>query len=178
MVFVDRSDRSNGLRDAFLAGMLSTLLGFSLAAGWDEYKYRRDITQRDDAVIEVLRQEVTENLELVRQNENMLADDVLFLEKSQTLVHPLALLKVGAWDLMRVSIPKRIVVDQSQLLKIEHMEQIADGINNLVRSRENFRISNPSASTLFPVISTYDKKLQEEIESFSKIAGEVKAELK
>jgi hypothetical protein len=184
IVFVDRS---TGARDRWrvpefvagaLSGLLCTLVGFGFTIWWDKYKYRREVEGRDNAVIEVLRQEVSENLELAKQNEDMLADDFDFLKKSQTLVPPLVLLKVGAWDLIRVSIPRKIASDQRELLRIERMEQDAEEINNLIRSRESFRIFDSSASTLFSVIAIYDKKLQEEIVPFSKVAAEVRAELK
>ena len=89
MSFTVLTDRSSESRrpwrgSEFVAGVLSTLLGFGLAVLWDQYKYRRDIDQRDVAVIEVLRQEVRGNLELAKQDQKTLSDELILLAKSST----------------------------------------------------------------------------------------------
>ncbi len=162
----------------FLAGVLSTLLGFGLAVCWDTIKYRREVEHRDNAIIEVMRQEVAENLELVKQDKNLLDQESDYFKTIRTLTPPLSLLKVGAWDLMRVSIPQKMIAEQSELFKIEHMTQAADEINDLIRSRESFRISNSAASNLIPDLKFYDAKLREDFESFAALASQVETELK
>jgi hypothetical protein len=121
-MFVDRSDRSErrgGISEFWtgaLSGLLCTLVGFGFTILWDNQKYSRDVDQRDAAVIGVLRQETSENLELTTKDQEIISDEFDSLKNSNTLIRPLVLLKVGAWDLIRVGIPKKLT-DQNQILK-------------------------------------------------------------
>ena len=170
-------DTSSHRWGEFLRAVLATLLGFGLAVGWDEYKYRRDIAQRDAAVVETLRQEVADNLERAAKDQKLLVEDLDNLKQGKSTVRPLSLLEGGAWEVMRVNIPRQISGDQGELAKIASMAQSASALNDLIRSRENYHTSNNASSTFLLTIEKYDEQLQEEILSFSALGEDVKKRL-
>lgn len=159
------------------SGVLATLLGFGLTVWWDNHKFSRDIEQRDTAIIEALRQETSTNLETATRNQRILAQEIAVIDQGKALVEPLGLFQVGAWDLMRVNIPRRTAGNERRLLKIGRMAQTAQELNDLIRSRENFRTFNAISSSFVTVMRIYDEQLQHKMISFSAISEEVRGEL-
>ena len=76
---------------------------------------------------------------------------------------------------MRVGIPKQLTTDQNELLNIERLAQTTEEINTLIRSRENFRMFNSSMSNFLPVMTEYDKQLEEKLALFTEMALAVEA---
>ena len=160
-----------------IAGVAATLIGFGLTMCWDNYKFRRDIQEREAVVLAVLQQEVTTNLELATRNQKALTEELDLLRQDRTLVQPLAVLHVGAWDLVRVNIPRKIASNQRQLVKIARMAQAAEDANESIRSRETYRTFNGASSNFLSVMRAYDEHLQKETASLLALIADVQTEL-
>lgn len=122
-------------------------------------------TERDEAVLVAIRDEVASNIAIVQQNQNALKQELEALTQDKTLVAPLLLLSTGSWELLKASIPERFFKGKGSLKLVTDAFALANAINQTVRSRENYRISNGAMSNFAGRMKLYDHDLAAKNES-------------
>jgi hypothetical protein len=115
--------------------------------------------EREEAVLVAVRDEITSNLAIIEQNQRALQLELGVLADGKTLVTPLLLLHTGSWELLKVSIPERFFKEKGTLNSITDAFAKAGAINETVRSRENYRISNGAMSNFSSHMKLYDDDL-------------------
>jgi hypothetical protein len=115
--------------------------------------------QRDEAVLIAIKDEITSNIAILEQNQNALKMELGVLGEGRSLVTPLLLLHTGSWELLKVSIPERFFRGKGTLNTTTDGFARAIAINETVRSRENYRISNGAMSNFSSHMKLYDDDL-------------------
>jgi len=142
----------------FLSGVIATIIGFLLTMFWDIFKYNRDAGNRDRAVLTAVKEEMISNLDILSSNQKMLQQELTVLPEKRSMVGPLCLLQEGIWDLVKINLPSRLTKDNTLLL-IRKLSLLTNEINEIIRSRENYRINNGAMSNYSDRIKLYDEIL-------------------
>ena len=162
----------------FISGVAATLVGFVLTMLWDIYKYRRDIAQRDESVVRVVRHDLEENRQLATENKSMLVQELEGIDKKKgLLVRPLLLMKTGFWDLLKANLPKPFVRNGELLEGIQSLSLLCAHINEEIRSRQNYKNASSAMMNYQEVIKIHDNILISDIDRLIKGLDDVVAVL-
>jgi hypothetical protein len=145
----------------FIADAGLVLLGFVLALLWDLLKSERERRQRDASTMIALREEVVASIATVEANGRLLDVELGLMETGAgRLLTPLDPIPRGVWELVRVSVPRDITRHRETLPLIRLAARLVDQINERIRSREAFRVSNHALSSLNTSLAQYDRNLE------------------
>ncbi|MEK7542638.1 MAG: hypothetical protein AAB524_02975 [Patescibacteria group bacterium] len=158
----------NTFNKEFLSGAGVAIFSFLLAAAWDEYKFRRDVRRKDEAVMFAVQEDLRSNLKIAEENKRMLEEELSVLKDHRTITPPLRLLGEGFWTLVRVNPPQKLVRLDS-IVKIHGIGNLTGSVNEMLRSRENYRIQNQAMDNFCKRLETYDRVLIEEITKLQSI---------
>lgn len=139
-----------------ISGIFATIIGFGLTMIWDIKKIHREDKQRNVAVLSAGKEECIANINILKGNRNLLEQELTILNDKKFIVMPLLLLQTGFWDLLKTNIPDILVNEPELLSKIRAITQATDGINELIRSREIYRLHNHAYSNYFDRTELYD----------------------
>jgi len=148
----------------FISGVGATLIGFLCTILWDVYKYRRDIDQRDRAIINYVKHDLEENRNLATENKSMLMNELEIIDQGKELVRPLLLMKTGFWDLLKANLPKKIINNSDLLENIQGLSLLGGHINEEIRSRQNYKNASSSMSNYNSTIKIHDELLVSDID--------------
>lgn len=144
----------------FVAGVIATLFGFVLTMVWDTVKYYRDRISKDNAVLFASRQEMEGNIEVLRENKKILEEELEIIQKEKKmLVVPLSPLNSFAWEVVAINLPKKLIKDVVLLKKVRDSAQSVVHINEIIRSRENYRTNSTGMSNYMDRIKSYNQLL-------------------
>lgn len=152
----------------FLSGVIATIIGFIFTIIWDIYKYRRDIGSRDNTILTAIGEELRSNYEISTLNKNILLEEIKVLDENKSVVTPLCFLQSGFWELVKVNLPSALAKGDS-LLKIRKMAQSTNEINEVIRSRENYRVHNGAMSNYSSRLKIYDQILLQHFNELNKL---------
>jgi hypothetical protein len=146
-----------------LIGAGLTLFGFLLAMAWDLVKVQRERNQRDESILRAARDEVDAVQATVTNNRNLIQTELGYLgEQPPThLVNPLDPLEGGFWDVVKLNPPRALVREPDTLARVRDVARRTDQINEMIRSREAFRVSNLAISNFDSRLRSYDELLQQ-----------------
>ena len=161
----------------FTAGVAATIVGFVLTMIWDGYKYRRDILSRENSTIKGLRHELHENHELAIENKDIIKNDLESLKNKKTLIRPLLILKSGFWDYLKFNIPKKLLDNTDLLDKLKNISLLAEHINEIIRSRQNYKDTSSAMLDFGETIKTKDLIIDSDLSRFNKYIDDVLSEL-
>ncbi len=146
-----------------------TLFGFLLAIGWDLLKTERGNRQREKSLFQAATAEVAAVSATVTNNQNLVRQelDLLSQQSPRHLVTPLDPVPGGFWDVVKLNPPRTFVRDPETLTKVRDVARRTDQINEIIRSRETFRVGNLVAisnlsnlSNAGEVLRIYDEHLE------------------
>ncbi len=146
----------------FMSGVIATIIGFVLTMSWDIYKFNRELKQREETVISAVKEELVSNLSILQYNQTILQKELEVIAEDKSVVAPLSLLQSGFWDLVKINLPRKLTKVDT-LAQIRKAAQLADQINEQIRSRENYRINNQAISNYHFRMKLYDQILLENI---------------
>ncbi len=143
----------------FVTGVFATLLGFALTISWDLIIRSRDKTKKDNAVLKILKQEVQNNIDMLRSNQTILSDEIESIKTKSYYVTPLMPLQESMWQIISLNMPKKIInnVEILELLRVS-LQDVRNVIE-VMNSRENYRISNTSMTNYNNRMKIYDETL-------------------
>src|SRR5262245_19112627 len=130
----------------FISGVGATLLGSATTMLWDQYKYRRDASDRDRALVRALHHEFNENSSLIEQNGKILSEELKITDSRSHIITPLTLLKSGFWDLIKSNLSAGLIRHETLLAVARDVALLTDSINETIRSRQNFKDTSGAMS--------------------------------
>jgi hypothetical protein len=123
---------------------------------------RTEKQDRDEAVLSTLYRELSFNEVAVAENQKALETELAAIRKEgATLIGPINTLHTGAWELLRLYLPYQISGKASVLGSVTEIYRLTNRINELIRSREDYRIHNGAMSNFATRMTAYDEQLQE-----------------
>jgi hypothetical protein len=79
----------------FVSGALATIFGFILTMVWDLVKYRREAGQKDNAILNAVKGEISTNTAILTKNQASIQHELTIMNEGQYLIHPLHPLQQG-----------------------------------------------------------------------------------
>jgi hypothetical protein len=143
-----------------LAGVVATLIGFVFAVLWDIHKMEGERQHRRQAILSAISEEVRANDAAMKRNAEFLEREIALLGDMRLIVTPLSPLETSAWELAKASNPQELFAPDA-LVKLREVIVLAEQINELVDSREFYRINNSSMDNYGERLSQYDRLLLE-----------------
>lgn len=116
---------------------------------------------RDDAVLSTLFNELSYNQKTVDENRMMLETELQVLAEKKSLITPLKLLHDDGWLLLRIYLPHQISGNAAVLSGLTETYRLTFRLNELLVSREDYRIHNGAMSNFDTRMVAYDEQLQE-----------------
>lgn len=116
---------------------------------------------RDEAVLSTLYKELSFNEIAVAENQTALGTELAAIKEDKTLIGPINTLHTGAWELLRLYLPHQISGKAAVLGSVTEIYRLTYRINELIRSREDYRIHNGAMSNFATTMVAYDGQLQE-----------------
>jgi hypothetical protein len=144
---------------SIISGGIVAIIAFVFAAGWDMLKYRRDTARHDRAVLAAIRMELQANLPVVEKNQSNVTEELERLAKGESLLNPLEPLEAGFWNLVKLNTPKSISASADALGNLQRVARLTFKVNDVIRSRESFRVGNQESPTFKIKLGGYDQLL-------------------
>lgn len=149
----------------FTSGVIATVIGFGLTILWDIFKSHRETRYREGRVLAVVREELVGNVRVLNNNLKLISKELQLLPNNKSVVDPLVPLKASFWDLVKINLPKKLM-EGDVLLKIRDMVELTEKINEVIQSRENYRIHNRASTNYGVQLQAYDNILVGNIKEF------------
>jgi hypothetical protein len=131
------------IASSILAGGVVALFSFFLAMLHDKRKSKTDREQRQRAALNSFVKEMEANLRHCGALRNSLAMEAKQLEEGDAaFLNPITHVENGAWPLARVDLPNEVLFNSSLLRLLEIIDSKEREINQMIQSRENFRIQH------------------------------------
>ena len=151
--------RDSNYWKGLITGVVCVLIGFGLTVVWDQYKWNRDIKERERAVLKAIGEDIEENVILLRQNETLLSAELNFLAQEKSTVFPFRVLKEGFWDLAKVNLPRSLAENPQGIQRLRDVSQFTSRYNEVLRARENWHVNNQPMENYGRRLEYYDKEL-------------------
>ena len=136
----------------------------SLFAGWAIAAWGLNVENRSRE-IDLLRAyelDLDANQQRISDNIEYAADEIELLKRNQLTLDPMQPLAVEGWRLVRTSVPDLILGDPQLLPDILRTQERVESFNELVESRETYKILNqPLRGLLKRSLSTTVRSLSE-----------------
>jgi len=136
---------------------------------------RKELDERDEAILTALRYDVSTNMTLLEQIRGQLAAELEFLKERKNIVPPLLELHTSAWEILKISLPKRLFQTKDALQNLAEAFRLAQTFNGIIRSRENYRLHNESMDNFHRRMGLYDDDLLARIEPLKHVFQKVSA---
>ena len=81
------------------------------------------------------------------------------MAKGESLLNPLEPLEAGFWNLAKLSTPKSISASTDALGNLQRVARLTFKVNDVIHSREAFRVANQESPTFKTKLWGYDKLL-------------------
>lgn len=148
--------------NAFLIGaitaIIGAIIGAIIVAAWDYYKIHKETINKETQILNAFKEEIATNLSIILDNKELVNQDIKILKDKKTILEPLVTLHSAALSLIKLNFPNHLL-DFNTISDIIEISIWIDRINENIRSRENFRISNAIASNVSTRIEKYDDLL-------------------
>ena len=159
------------MKTEIISGGILVLLGFFFAVGWDLWKEARETSDRDEAYIRVITADLSTNHAHIDFALNLLNTELEALGAHKSVVQPLPILNETFWDVIKINPPKDLI-KSGKLEKLTKIMGITRIVNEEVRSRENYRLTNGAMSNFFERMKAYDDLLIEQLGILNQQIGE------
>lgn len=143
----------------FVSGVLATILGFVFTMVWDAYKDARETTQLEATVLKAAHSDLSANLQAASDISKLVNQEISIIDNGRTLVQPLPRISNGFWDLLRLHVPASFNEKPETFLLVQKVAVSGAYINEVVTSRENWRVNNQSMSNFPTRLKIYDNDL-------------------
>jgi len=103
--------------------------------------------------------ELVANTPVVEKNQKDVAEELNRLKKGEWLLNPLEPLESGFWNLAKLNLPKSMDVNDGSLGDLQRVARLTFKVNEAIRSREAFRVTNQESPTFNIKLEGYDQFL-------------------
>lgn len=143
-------------RSEFFNGVIATVIGFGLGIGWDTWKDHRQQRQRDEAVSRAVSNDLEANLKSIDADLRTLNEELRLLPQGSFKVQPLTVMKVGFWEVAKINPPAELIIS-GRLGSLADLSERCQALNELLQSRETYRLHNESMSNFHDRMAIYDQ---------------------
>ena len=161
----------------FIGGIVATIIGFSFTLIWEIVKSHLGKRSLKNLISACLQEELEMNSLACSNNLTLLQQDNSYLLSHQTILSPLNYLRLSSWDLV-ISNLEDIKITKNNLDHLATLELFAEKINETIRLREDFKISNAALSTLSARTKGYNDLLISNINEYLVTSSIVPTEIK
>lgn len=161
----------------FISGIGATVIGFVLTMLWDVYKYRRDTTDREKSVMNIVKYEVEENRNASVENAILLEEENSIISGGSVLVHSLLLMKAGYWSILISNTPQKLLKNVELLEKIQGVALLANHINEEIRSRQLYKDTNSAMTNFRNTVEGKNTVILNDLSRFNDLIDDVLAEI-
>ena len=146
-----------------LAGALITAFGAILVMIWDYYKIYKDKIDKEINIINAVDYEITKNIDFAQTNLKLLDQNTNARKTNQETVSPLIPFRNEMWALVKINISKNFLKNE-KISDIITISTLIDAINEIIRSRENYRFNGSTVLERYNTrMDKYDILLNEVI---------------
>lgn len=117
--------------------------------------------ERDQAVLSSLHKELASNEAAIVENQKFLDTELQFLKEGQSLIGPINSLQTGTWELLRLYLPPEVSTKEPVLRSVTEAYKLTHRVNDIIRSREDYRNANGAMDNFGRRMTAYDQQLQE-----------------
>jgi len=142
-----------------LVGIILALFSLVLAVVWDIVKRGQEAKRQDETVLAAIRSEIINNVTIIDRNINLILLELPGLGKDMTVVEPLTLLRSGGWEMLRLTIPEQLTKRPDTLTILNDFFVLVEQSNEVMRSREAFRVNNLALDTIGSRLKAYDESV-------------------
>ena len=133
--------------------------------------------ERDIALLRELTTEASENLQILNECRQLLQADLEMVGKGETITQPLRIVRIGAWDLVRMNPPLKLQRHGQLLLQLQRAAQDSSEINETIRSREYYRTFNRAVTNFGSQMKPYDQVLLRKSDDLLRLTVVLKQQL-
>jgi hypothetical protein len=148
----------------FVSGVLATIIGFALTVTWDIIKTHNESDKRDVAVLTAIKEDIAINLETLKYNKFLLQEDIKAIGEHKSIVQPMNQLQNGFWDIVKLNLPKKLISSPAIFLRVREAAGLTEYINEIIRSRESYRLNNGAMDNYYRHLKMYDDTLLTEVD--------------
>ena len=139
----------------FTAGITS---GLVLAMLWDNFKIRRAAKKKETKILSAIKGEVSHNLEVLKSNKELLDKELDTIFDENNVIHPMTSLLTGFEDLLKFNTPDKVIRGDT-LVKLRSIIPSLVSINEQIKNRESYRISEHEVTVYYRRIKKFDESL-------------------
>lgn len=132
----------NDLLSGFVISIISVLIGFILAIGWDFYKFGRESKKKDDAVFFAVKHEQNKNLDILKKNIKSLEGEIKNLDKNSVPFNIINSLYSKSLEFLILNFPERLLKNKELIGMIMTATEVITRINMMIIVRDNHRVIN------------------------------------
>lgn len=147
----------------FIISIVSVFVGFTLGVGYDQWKSSLESKQREQIALTLFREELIVNRAIAKDNREALKIELDGLNKKeenkQIYVLPFRFHQNAVWNTLIVYFPKKFSKNSKILLKLRSLGQEINYTNQLLESREEYRLNNSGHAEYTERLEIYDKEV-------------------
>lgn len=145
--------------EEFSIGFILAIFSLAGAIAWDVLQRYQQEKRQDESIIIALKSEAKGNLTIIARNIEIVKVELGIIDEERTVIEPLALLRNGGWDLLRVSIPKKLTIQPDTLAELNNLFVKVEQLNEVIRSREIYRANNMTVISMHQRLKIYDQTI-------------------
>lgn len=149
-------------------GAISALIGFIFAVIWDMYKNWRDTQKKDLAIISTVREELLANVVTLSSIMHDMKRELELLKEHKSLVPSLTPVHTASWNLIIASFPQQLSANIQIFNDLRQAILTSHDLNEVIKSRENYRINNGSMTNFESRLTKYDMEILQYAEFLQK----------
>jgi hypothetical protein len=142
-------------------GISLVVLGFVLAELGAWWRDSRTNAARERTLLKAAVDEVASVTATATNDRNILQRELQLVAKQQHVVNPLDPIPTGFWEAIRWSPPRRLLDESDALRKARSVARLTQMVNEMISSREAFRVNNLAMSDFYATLKTYDELLDQ-----------------
>ena len=163
--------------NGFYSGVFATLIGFALTMVWDVWKNWRTDKKRDRAILRALLHECEENTSIGQQNWDLLSQELNALSEGKHLIVAMIPFKSGLWEVLRPSIPTKLLTDSDLLSLLRDISMLVAHLNEGFRSRQTYKDTSGAMSNFNDRLKGVDGYLQGEVKQLQEALAKATTKL-
>ena len=123
------------------------------------YKISSDIVARDSVLLQAMLEDVIENHSIVEANLKSILTELDVVKENKFIVEPLRIVRQSIFELIKVSPPNILTRSHKMLSAFRETAAVISNINEIIHSREQYRVLSIAAVKQMEWLEAYDETL-------------------
>jgi len=169
LVFLKDKDRKeHALATINYIAAFATIISLCAAISFycfDKAQENKQRIRNEKQALFLAKEEIKSNIEVIKKNLGYLAQELKVIDEEKSVVIPLELLTNNSSLLLRTYIPESISNDENVIVMLRKANLLIGEINEIMRSRETYRVHNLAMSNYHSRLKIYDEVLLRRLNS-------------